>query len=72
MFPVYLTYSSDMARGWAAPQAITKLTTLSGGYSYGFHAYPDWNQSGKILTLSWTRYAPPGTYIITMANVTFA
>jgi hypothetical protein len=61
-----------MEAGWSAPQVIAKISTLPGGYSYSLHAYPNYDLTGKVVPLSWSMFQPPNTYIIEMANVTFA
>ncbi|KAM7213553.1 hypothetical protein V8F06_011050 [Rhypophila decipiens] len=69
---VYVSYSAALDRGWSTPQAIYQTSTLPGGYSYSFHAYANYDSSGRVIPLSWSEYAPPNTYIISMASLTFA
>ncbi|KAM7189448.1 hypothetical protein V8F33_010031 [Rhypophila sp. PSN 637] len=69
---VYVSYSAAVDRGWSTPRAIYQTSTLPGGYSYSFHAYPNYDSSGRVIPLSWSEYAPPNTYIISMASLTFA
>ncbi|KAM7211181.1 hypothetical protein V8F06_013440 [Rhypophila decipiens] len=69
---VYVSYSAALDRGWSTPQAIYQISTLPGGYSYSFHAYANYDLSGRVIPLTWSEYAPPNTFPISMASLTFA
>ncbi|KAI0482376.1 hypothetical protein GGR56DRAFT_619691 [Xylariaceae sp. FL0804] len=68
---VYMSYSADLTGGWSDPVSIYQISTLSNGYSYSFHAYPDYDETGKTTLLSWSEYGGTGFWI-PMANVTWA
>lgn len=74
MSTVYLTYSTgtDVTGPWTSPEPIYSITTISGGYSYSFHAYPNYDPTGKVIPLSWSQFGTPSTFLIGMANVTFS
>jgi len=69
---VYITYSKDLLGGWSTPRSIYQIATLPTGYNYAFHAFANYDSTGKVIPIAWTQYAPPNTYYIGMANVTFA
>ena len=71
---MYLSYTSgrDLTRGWSTPKSIYTLLALSGGYSYSFHAYPNYDPTGRVVPLSWCEFAPPYNYYTSMANLTFS
>jgi hypothetical protein len=68
---VYVSYSTQLESGWSTPRAIYEIDVLPGGYSYSFHAYPNYESSGRVIPLSWSEWSPPSTYFIAMANLTF-
>lgn len=69
---VYMSYSSELTSGWSKSEAITKVDRLDGGYTYSFHAYPNYDPTHKVIPLSWSAFAPPNDFEIHMANVTFS
>ncbi|KAH8887270.1 hypothetical protein GQ53DRAFT_726707 [Thozetella sp. PMI_491] len=69
---VYLSYSSSLFSGWSTPVLIYTTPTFSGGYNYAFHAYPNYDSTGRVIPISWSQYAPSATYEIGMANITFS
>jgi hypothetical protein len=60
-----------MTKGWSTPQVIFTLPTRTNGYTYSFHAYPNYDPTHKVITLSWSEYQEPSAFYIGMANVTF-
>jgi len=69
---VYLSYSGDLLRGWSKPKVIYTLPPVADGYNYGFHAYANYDETGKVIPLSWTQWSETESYLIAMANVTFS
>jgi hypothetical protein len=68
-----MSYTSEpLTSGWSTPQAIYKLTVPSDGYSYSFHAYPNYDSTGKVIPLSWSTTSNSQSYSIAMANLTFS
>lgn len=67
-----MSYSSDLTKSWSTPVSIYQVTTLANGYSYSFHALPNYDSSGKVIPIMWSKYAQPSTFVISMANVTFS
>jgi len=72
MMAVYLSYSRDFTGGWSKPTVIYMLPPVGEGYNYGFHAYPNYDATGKVVPLSWTQWSETESYHIAMANVTFS
>lgn len=69
---MYLSYSSNLEKGWSAPRVIYTMPPVSGGYSYSFHAYDNCDPTGKVIPLSWAQWPPTDSYHIAMANDTFS
>jgi len=67
-----MSYSGDLAKGWSTPVSIWNLPRLDNGYDYAFHALPHYDETGRVVPLMWTKFAPPSTFVISMANATFA
>ncbi|KAJ1551990.1 hypothetical protein HK405_013136 [Cladochytrium tenue] len=69
---VYLTYSSSLTGAWSTPTSVYTIPTLTNGYSYSFHAYPNYDSTGKVVPLSWSEFQEPSTFLTGMANLTFS
>ncbi|KAB5522860.1 hypothetical protein GE09DRAFT_1195094 [Coniochaeta sp. 2T2.1] len=69
---VYLSYTTDLSTGWSTPAAIYTLPPVTSEYNYAFHAYSNYDSTGKVIPISWTQYSTTDSYQIAMANVTFA
>ncbi|KAH8893654.1 hypothetical protein GQ53DRAFT_859561 [Thozetella sp. PMI_491] len=69
---VYMTYASVLTGPWSTPVSIYQMPTYSDGWDYGFHAYPNYDPSGRVIPISWTQYSQSSTYHIAMANITFS
>lgn len=69
---VYLSYSSNLKTGWSKPEIIYTLPPVSGGYGYSFHAYDNYDPTGRAIPISWAQWSETDTYHIAMANVTFS
>ncbi|KAH8895323.1 hypothetical protein GQ53DRAFT_714945 [Thozetella sp. PMI_491] len=69
----YMSFSSgnDFTSGWSTPKVIFKIPNRTGGFSYAFHAYPNYDPTRRVIPISWTEWISPYTYYIGMANVTF-
>jgi hypothetical protein len=74
MIAVYMSYSNhnEITRGWSRPERIYEIPRLYNGYSYAFHAYPNYDPTGRVVPFSWTEFAMPNTFHISMANATFS
>ena len=42
---VYMTYSTRLEGGWAAPIALFKTPTMATGYDYNIHTYPGYDST---------------------------
>ncbi|KAE9363772.1 hypothetical protein N431DRAFT_474773 [Stipitochalara longipes BDJ] len=69
---VYLSYSGELQRGWSKPKAIYTLPPVDDGYNYGFHAYANYDSTGKVIPLSWTQWSETESFHIAMTNVIFS
>lgn len=69
---VYMTYSSSLTGGWSTPVSIYQIPSISDGYSYSLHAYPQYDSTQRVVPLSWSTYSQSQSYSIKMANITFS
>ncbi|KAH8896556.1 hypothetical protein GQ53DRAFT_713297 [Thozetella sp. PMI_491] len=69
---LYLTYSSNLEKGWSTPSAIWQIPHFDDGYSYSLHAYPDFDSTSRVVPISWNQYSPTQSYRVGMANITFS
>lgn len=72
MSTVYISYSSKLETAWSAPMSIWKIPRYSDGYSYGFHAYPNMDLSGKAIPISWNQYRVPHQYDVGWGVINFS
>ncbi|KAK3331505.1 hypothetical protein B0H66DRAFT_98761 [Apodospora peruviana] len=69
---VYASLSANLESGWSTPQSIWKLPTFSDGYTYSFHAYPQYDPTSKVIPITWNQFSESQSYRVGMANITFS
>ena len=53
---VYMSYSSSLLGGWSNPVSLFQTPTLPNGYNYNIHAYPAYDQTQRVIPISWTQF----------------
>lgn len=52
---VHMSYSNSLTGGWSTPVKLFDSPSLP-GYNYNIHAYPKFDESGRVIPISWTQY----------------
>ncbi|KAK0712567.1 hypothetical protein B0T26DRAFT_856723 [Lasiosphaeria miniovina] len=68
----YMSFSTKLESGWSKPVPIYELPPVADGYNYAFHAYSNYDPTGKTIPISWSQWGQSESYHVGMANLHFS